>query len=863
MRQDCEASSLEEAKNSEQAQASAAARSRRSRLPSFTCPGCTRSLNAASFEDAPLSLEAEEQEVGEVQPPRKRQAAVREHSASAPAFTAAVAATWAAVEAQVAAVKAGSLASPAHGSFARPARSLVAVVAGDVVWFADASSDFGFSVLARPALVLAPLPAGRVLVRPFAFGHETLVQAAADPHILFLQPATRTLAASELLDAGGATVERLPPIGDRAAEAAARRLREEHSAARLSTGRPPAYVWDMLWDAAEMGVVDVKPWALTSAPPPPQPRPPPPPAIGAFVLLRPSKATRLDGLGGALSNKPLRILPQPVVQLVELHGSLATVRRFPRLCEVYPFVPSAGANLESTVFVTNILHEGVPLSDVLGPCTVLLAPTFRAPPPGSYGTTFVCHDAWTEGGLLPAEPHFIQPPPQPAVARAEVEPMTAFDPVAGCGALLLGLQDAGVVDKMYAADVCGEALQTLEANVKDCVTFHHDISLVLLACLLREGVERDSFIAAGDDVARARELLARGVLNALPLPGQVDIMPCGPPCQAFSGLNRFPDSANAQANKDVLPTTLSLIGHYRPARVLLEEVLEFFSAKGGLACRAALRELIAQRYQVKVGAVQAAYHSLGQSRVRLLLNAAQPGIALPGWPAMSTAADLPAPSIRRPDGTLFRAYGELSAPHPPVTVRDMLGDLPPQDNANALPAIYPATVEEGSAFSQRARGNGGETVVNAHVLLPMPANHLARARLIPPGGNGQTLLRLPEDDAGRVAFCLQFPGQPLVPVQCATSGNPGMARRLVWDSHSPVIMGFPQIFHQTGGALHADQDRIVTVRECARPQGFPDSFLFDFGDTRQKHKMIGNCVPVTLARAVGETLRESLLLGRH
>jgi len=296
---------------------------------------------------------------------------------------------------------------------------------------------------------------------------------------------------------------------------------------------------------------------------------------------------------------------------------------------------------------------------------------------------------------------------------------------------------------------------------------------------------------------------------------------------------------------------------------LLEEVLEFFSAKGGLACRAALRELIAQRYQVKVGTVQAAYHSLGQSRVRLLLNAAQPGIALPGWPAMSTAADLPAPSIRRPDGTLFRAYGELSAPHPPVTVRDMLGDLPPQDNANALPAIYPATVEEGSAFSQRARGNGGETVVNAHVLLPMPANHLARARLIPPGGNGQTLLRLPEDDAGRVAFCLQFPGQPLVPVQCATSGNPGMARRLVWDSHSPVIMGFPQIFHQTGGALHADQDRIVTVRECARPQGFPDSFLFDFGDTRQKHKMIGNCVPVTLARAVGETLRESLLLGRH
>ena len=53
------------------------------------------------------------------------------------------------------------------------------------------------------------------------------------------------------------------------------------------------------------------------------------------------------------------------------------------------------------------------------------------------------------------------------------------------------------------------------------------------------------------------------------------------------------------------------------------------------------------------------------------------------------------------------------------------------------------------------------------------------------------------------------------------------------------------------------QNRIVSVRECARSQGFHDSFKF-FGTILEKHRQIGNAVPPPVGRALGLELRKSL-----
>ncbi|MBO5137078.1 MAG: DNA cytosine methyltransferase [Spirochaetaceae bacterium] len=52
--------------------------------------------------------------------------------------------------------------------------------------------------------------------------------------------------------------------------------------------------------------------------------------------------------------------------------------------------------------------------------------------------------------------------------------------------------------------------------------------------------------------------------------------------------------------------------------------------------------------------------------------------------------------------------------------------------------------------------------------------------------------------------------------------------------------------------------RRLTVRECARVQGFPDDFEFIYTDVDDGYKMVGNAVPVELARIVAEAIKNYL-----
>jgi len=63
-----------------------------------------------------------------------------------------------------------------------------------------------------------------------------------------------------------------------------------------------------------------------------------------------------------------------------------------------------------------------------------------------------------------------------------------------------------------------------------------------------------------------------------------------------------------------------------------------------------------------------------------------------------------------------------------------------------------------------------------------------------------------------------------------------------------------------GRVLHPEQHRVVSVRECARSQGFPDTYRF-YGNILDKHRQVGNAVPPPLAAAIGREIRKSLLAG--
>ena len=62
-----------------------------------------------------------------------------------------------------------------------------------------------------------------------------------------------------------------------------------------------------------------------------------------------------------------------------------------------------------------------------------------------------------------------------------------------------------------------------------------------------------------------------------------------------------------------------------------------------------------------------------------------------------------------------------------------------------------------------------------------------------------------------------------------------------------------------GSFIHPVEDRLISMREAARLQSFPDHFRF-LGSFSSRFKQIGNAVPPLLARAVAEMIKSGLVV---
>jgi DNA (cytosine-5)-methyltransferase 1 len=115
--------------------------------------------------------------------------------------------------------------------------------------------------------------------------------------------------------------------------------------------------------------------------------------------------------------------------------------------------------------------------------------------------------------------------------------------------------------------------------------------------------------------------------------------------------------------------------------------------------------------------------------------------------------------------------------------------------------------------------------------------------LIPPGGNWRHLPKdLQRDALGAASMA-------------AGGGKTGFYRRLAWDAPSPTITGRA---NRKGSALcHPEAVRPLSVRECARLQGFPDAWDF-LGSMNRQYLQVGNAVPTQLGAAIGQALCAAL-----
>ncbi|KAI7755349.1 hypothetical protein M8C21_026116, partial [Ambrosia artemisiifolia] len=432
--------------------------------------------------------------------------------------------------------------------------------------------------------------------------------------------------------------------------------------------------------------------------------------------------------------------------------------------------------------------------------------------------------------------------------------LATLDIFAGCGGLSGGLQKAGASETKWAIEYEEPAGDAFKLNHPDALAFVHNCNVILRAIMTACG-DTDDCISTSEAEEMAAKLEEDEIKN-LPRPGQVDFINGGPPCQGFSGMNRFNQSTWSKVQCEMILAFLSFAEYFRPKYFLLENVRNFVSFNKGQTFRLALASLLEMGYQVRFGILEAGAFGVSQSRKRAFIWAASPEEILPEWPEPMHVFASPELKIALNGNTQYAAVKSTAsgAPFRSITVRDTIGDLPPVGNGASATTIEYKN-EPISWFQKRIRGNTSALV--DHISKEMNELNVIRCQRIPkrPGADWRDLpaekVKLSTGQmVDLIPWCLP---------NTAKRHNQwkGLFGRLDWEGNFPTSITDPQPMGKVGMCFHPDQDRILTVRECARSQGFPDGYKFS-GNIQHKHKQIGNAVPPPLAYALGRKLKEAV-----
>lgn len=297
---------------------------------------------------------------------------------------------------------------------------------------------------------------------------------------------------------------------------------------------------------------------------------------------------------------------------------------------------------------------------------------------------------------------------------------------------------------------------------------------------------------------------------------KVDILLGGPPCQGFSTLGKRRDGDQRSTLVDVFAALCLKI---RPKIVLVENVKGIATKRhpaGGTYADALKRALggSGAPYVCDARVINATDFGVGQTRARWFLVAVRGDVGDP----------------ERIISTFWRSVeGQKMGSVPPL--RDLIGDLP--------------KVKPGGGADLLQQRDG--SVLYNHRAMNHSAALVRRLASVPPGGG---LLDVPRD--------LLTPH--LSRILSGAYGSGGHAKnvygRMEWDKPSgTIVAGIDKI--TCGRFVHPDEDRLLTPRECARIQTFPDDFRF-LGTLVTQYYLIGNAVPPRLSHVMANAARAAL-----
>lgn len=380
---------------------------------------------------------------------------------------------------------------------------------------------------------------------------------------------------------------------------------------------------------------------------------------------------------------------------------------------------------------------------------------------------------------------------------------TCIDLFSGAGGLALGFRQSGW--EVVSANDCDEdAADTFRRNFPEASFFLGPVSKMSV-----EQVLADAELA----------------------PGELSCLVGGPPCQSFSHNNHHRSAADERAR--LFEYYIELVKGLRPKTLVMENVPGILSIGNGEVVKEIVGLLRAEKYDVSVETLSAEAYGVPQLRRRVFIVASRLG------PSIEM---LPAPTHWSPDLHRWGAPIERppTAKKRPVTVWQAIGDLPKIENGGGSREMSRRANRATTEFQREARA-GSRKLYN-HICHGLTSVNLDRIVHVPEGGNWRN-----------------------VPRELLTAG---MRRARLTDHTKRYGRLDRQGFASTiltkcdphwGAYVHPTQDRTISVREAARLQGFPDSFVFEGSSVGKQYMQVGNAVPVQVARAIGEAVLVHIL----
>lgn len=409
-------------------------------------------------------------------------------------------------------------------------------------------------------------------------------------------------------------------------------------------------------------------------------------------------------------------------------------------------------------------------------------------------------------------------------------PIRFVDVFAGCGGLSLGLSQAGCKG-VFAIEKSPLAFETLRYNLVDGKHYTFDWP----AWLPKEAMTCEA-------------LLTNHGTQLDALKGTIDLMVGGPPCQGFSTAGRRDP---ADPRNQMTEQYLLLVEKLQPKFIVIENVAGFnmrFESDDGLdrlikdPKHASYADYVAGRlddlgYAVSRGLVNCADFGVPQNRLRYLVMC----------------------ELRTTEGNacedLFKCLGDYRK----VFLKE-----------KNLPVARKITVKEAI---EDLRISGKELVKNAesetkgfmeaiYTLPSAPTGYLKLMRAYSQR-KAPNSCRLAKHKQATVEYFKKVqetcrPGHCMSVKERVKVGTKKHSTTVLHaDRPAPTITTLPD------DIIHYNEPRILTVRESARIQSFPDWFEFQgkytTGGKQRKQEcprytQVGNAVPPLLANAIGQLI---------